>query len=122
MAKPKHANVDPDLLATFRRMVASVDGAEVKGDTTPYVSMNGNMYGSISKRGEIGLRLPKAERDAFLKAHDTTLFESIPGYFQREYVTVPPHLHGDAPFMAALFAQSHAYAQTLKPKATKRKK
>ena len=121
MPKQKHANVDPHLLMVFQRMASSVDGVEVKGDANPYVSMNGNMYASISKTGEIGVRLPKDARAQFIKAHNTTLYESIPGFFQREYVTVPSRLHADKTFMAQLFAQSHAYARTLKPKPTKRK-
>lgn len=120
MPRKKHANVDPALLAVFRDMVAAVPGAEVKGDTTPYVSMNGNMYGAISKSGQIGMRLGKDQRAAFLDAHDTTLFESIPGFVQKEYVTVPPHLLADRDTLRALFRDAHAYALTLKPKATKR--
>ena len=67
MPKQKHVSVPPDLLEAFRTMVQAVPGVDVKGDANPYVAMNGNMYASISKAGEIGVRLPKAEREAFLK-------------------------------------------------------
>jgi len=120
MPKPKHVDVDPVVLDVYRRMVESVPGAEVKGDTIPYTSINGNMYSSISKANRIGVRLPKDARDAFLEQHGTTLFEALPGFFQKEYVAVPEAIYQDADTLASLFRASHDYASSLKPKKTTR--
>lgn len=122
MAKKKHQNVDPEVLAAFQQMAGAVAGVVIKGDTSPYVSINGNMYGSISKAGVIGMRLPKAAREAFMETHGSGLHEPFPGFHQKEYVAVPAELHRDTVAMRALFAESHAYAAGLKPKATTRKK
>lgn len=121
MTKAKHQDVDVRVLEVYRAMVASVPGAEVKGDTMPYTSLNGNMYSSVSKQNQIGVRLPAGAREAFLAEHNATLYESIPGYVQKEYVAVPASLYGDAKALAALFQASHEYAASLKPKAAKRK-
>jgi hypothetical protein len=109
------------VLEVYRQMVAAVPEAEVKGDTMPYTSLNGNMYSSVSKANQIGVRLRAEEREAFLREHGTTLYESIPGYIQKEDVAVPESMFGDPDALAALFRASHAYAASLKPKATKRK-
>jgi hypothetical protein len=42
-------------------MVASQPGAVQKGDTIPYTSVNGNMYGFLAKGDFVGLRLRGTE-------------------------------------------------------------
>jgi hypothetical protein len=121
MPKDKHANVDPAVLDAYRRMLAGVPEAELKGAECPYTSLNGNMYSNISRANVIGLRLGPADRAAFLAKFNGTLFESIPGFIQKEYVAVPAALLDDTPTLQDYFQRSHAYAGTLRPKATQQR-
>jgi hypothetical protein len=111
---------DPAVLAAYDAMIASVPGVVRKGDAIPYTSINGNMYSSISKADKIGIRLAKADLEAFLTTHKTTLFEALPGFLQKEYASVPPALLADVPTLQAWFRKSHAYASGLRPKKTTR--
>jgi len=119
MAKSKNTT-DPAVLAAYDAMIAGVLGVVRKGDAIPYTSINGNMYSSISKADRIGLRLAKDDLEVFLTTHQTTLFEGLPGFFQKEYVSVPPALLTDVPVLQAWFRKSHAYASGLRPKKTTR--
>jgi TfoX/Sxy family transcriptional regulator of competence genes len=119
MAKPDHIP-DPAVVAAFDRMIAGVPGVTRKGDTLPYVSINGNMYASISKANIIGLRLSEADLAEFLNAHGTQLFEGVPGHFLREYAAIPASMLDDTEFLQRWFRRSHADASALKPKKTTR--
>ena len=122
MAKGKFENVDPQVLDAYMRMIAGVDGVEARGAAAPYTSLNGNMYSSISKFNEIGLRLGKADREEFLEKYDTRLYHSIPGYVQREYVTIPQSMLGNTRTLRSWFRRSFEYVSSLKPKPTTKKK
>ena len=39
----------------------------------PYTSLNAHMFSVLHKDGSVALRLPAAEREAFLKKYKTTL-------------------------------------------------
>ena len=54
-------------------------------------------------------------------AHHKTAPVEQYGAIMKEYVAVPEALAADPDQVAALFAQSVAYAETLKPKKTTRK-
>ena len=64
---------------------------ERKGATMPYTSLNGHMFSYLSKTGTLALRLPAAERDAFIKKYKTKLCEQY-GIVQKEYVEAPDSL------------------------------
>ena len=113
---------DPDVLAAYSKMIAAVDGVELKGATTPYTSLNGHMFSSISKADRIGLRLSKDDREAFMEKYDSGLFESLPGFFQKEYVAIPVDMHDDTRSLRRWFRKSHEYVSGLKPKKTAKKK
>lgn len=59
-----------DALAIFERLIAASDGIERKGKALPYASLNGNMFAFIAGDGAVALRLSKADRAPFLRAHD----------------------------------------------------
>ena len=120
MPKPKFAEVDPVVLAAYMAAIAATPGAEPKGATRPYTSVNGNMTSSISGDNVIGLRLAPADRLAFCERFDTTLFEGLPGFIQKEYVAVPASMLTDAPTLAQYFKLSFEYVSRLKPKPTTR--
>lgn len=121
MAKKKFEDVDPDVLAAYLKMIEGVDGVEAKGAAAPYTSLNGNMYSSISKFNEIGLRLEKGQREEFLEKYDTRLYHSIPGYVQREYVTIPESMLGNTRTLRSWFRKSYEYVSSLPAKPTKKK-
>ena len=121
MAGKKPFPTDPAVLAAYKAMIAAVPDVALKGATTPYTSLNGNMFSSVSKANRIGLRLSKEDREAFLAQYETTLFEALPGFFQKEYVAIPVDMHTDIKALQGWFRRSHAYVASLKPKKTTRK-
>lgn len=102
-------------------MVATLPGVDRKGADNPYTALNGNMFSLLlSPEGRLALRLPKDEREQFLKKYKTTLFESY-GAVMQEYVAVPDKLLPKTKELQKYFAISHTYAKTLKAKPTKTK-
>ncbi|HTD41650.1 MAG TPA: hypothetical protein VK671_13570, partial [Mucilaginibacter sp.] len=91
-----------DRIALYNQLVESHPGAERKGDTVPYTSLNGNMYSYISKDGFLALRLGKDDREAFLEKYNTTLVYSY-AIIQKDYVTVPDSLLQDIDEMKPYF-------------------
>ena len=108
-------------LALYTKLVATQPGAEVKGDTVPYTSLNGHMFSALHKDGTVALRLPSADREAFLKKYRTTLAAHY-GVVQPEYVVVPDALLAKTAELKPHFAASIAYVSTLKAKASTTKK
>ena len=121
-AKKKEFITEPKVLAAYKKMIEGEPGVEWKGATHPYTSLNGNMYSMISKANEIGIRLGKEDREAFMEKYDTTLFEGVPGYFMKDYVAIPANLHGNTRALRSWFRKSFAHASSLKPKPTTKKK
>jgi len=120
MAK-KVSPIAAQVLESYRKIVASVDGVELKGATMPYTSVNGNMFSFLDSEGRLGLRLPEVERESFMKKHHTELCQAH-GTILKEYVLVPEAVFRDARKMKTYFASSYEYARSLKEKATTRKK
>jgi hypothetical protein len=116
-ASPAHA----DKLELYRKLVAANPNVELKGASMPYTSANGNMFSFLTKEGQLALRLPDEEREAFLKKYKTALCEQH-GRVMAEYVVVPDALLKKTQELAKHFATSCAYANSLKPKPTTRKK
>ncbi len=78
------------------------------------------MFSCLHPSGSLALRLPKEEREKFLKRYKTTLFE-VHGVVQKEYVTVPEALLRNTKELRPYFEMSYRYVQTLKPKPSKKK-
>jgi hypothetical protein len=74
------------------------------------------MFSYLHSSGLMALRLPKEEREGFLKKYRSTLFRS-----QKEYVTVPDHLLQKTAELKKYLDLSYEYVNSLKPKATKRR-
>lgn len=94
---------------------------ERKGATVPYTSLNGHMFSYLSKEGKLALRLPAAEREAFLKEYKAKLCEAY-GKVQPEYVEVPDSLLSSTKELKKFFDSSYEYVGSLKPKPTTKKK
>jgi len=108
------------VLELYEKLVATIPKMERKGDTVPYTSLNGHMFSYLGKTGELALRLPEAEREAFLKKYKTKLCE-LYGVVQKEYVMVPESLLRKTTELKPYFEASYAYVGTLKPKPTRKK-
>ena len=115
------AKAPPEQVAQYERLLATLPAFERKGAAMPYTSVNGNMFTILGADGVMGQRLSPADREAFMTEHGATLYEAY-GAVMKEYVAVPPALLADTAALAPWLAKSWAYAQTLKPKATTRKK
>ncbi len=122
MAGQKKGDIPPEKVALYEKAVATLPGVERKGADNPFTSLNGNMFSLLSAQTEtLALRLPKEEREAFLKKYKSKLFE-VYGTVMKEYVTVPDALLRNTKELQKYMALSYEYAKTLKPKASKKKR
>jgi TfoX/Sxy family transcriptional regulator of competence genes len=122
MSAQKKSPIPADRVDLYEKLLASIPEIERKGADNPYTSLNGNMFSLLlSPSGRLALRLPKEEREEFLKKHKTTLFEAY-GAVMKEYVAVPDELLKKTKALGKYLALSYEYAKTLKPKPTKAKK
>lgn len=110
-------SIPADRLANYERLVATNPAVLRKGKSNPYTSMNGHMFTLLGPTGTLALRLPKGEREQFLKKFKTTLFESH-GHVMPEFVTVPDRLLTNTLALQPYFAKSYAYVCSLKPKSS----
>ncbi len=62
-------------LALYERLVATNPDVPRKGATMPYTSVNGHMFSFLGKERAVALRLPTAEREAFMRKYKTGLSE-----------------------------------------------
>ena len=116
----KASDIPAAKLELYEKLVATVAAADRKGASMPYTSRNGHMFSFLDPEGQLSLRLPEAEREAFLAEHDTRLSEQH-GRVMKEYVVVPESVFDRPAILEAAFAVSIAYIRTLKPKPTRRK-
>ena len=122
MTPQKKSPIPAEKVALYEKAVATLPGVERKGADNPYTSLNGNMFSLLSAVTEtMALRLPKEEREAFLKKYKSKLFE-VYGAVMKEYVTVPDALLKNTKELQKYMALSHEYAKTLKPKASTKKR
>jgi TfoX/Sxy family transcriptional regulator of competence genes len=106
-------------LALYAALIATHPEVERKGKSSPYTSVNGNMFTILSADGTLGMRLAHADRNAFIETYGTGLHEAH-GAVTKEYVAVPPELLARTRELKPYLAKSYDYAKSLKPKATKR--
>jgi TfoX/Sxy family transcriptional regulator of competence genes len=109
-----------DRVALYDRLIATNPKIERKGDANPYTSLSGNMF-TLLHQSRLAIRLPEDEREKFLKKYKTRLFEAY-GTVMKEYVAVPDDLLEKTKELKKYLDLSYQYAQTLKPKPTKKKR
>jgi TfoX/Sxy family transcriptional regulator of competence genes len=114
------AHYDKNLLL-YEKLVATNPAVERKGDTMPYTSCNGHMFSLFTKEGQLALRLPEEEREAFLRKYKTKLCVQY-NTVMKEYVIVPETLLKRTSELKKFFDLSLAHVSSLKPKPTTRKK
>ena len=108
-------------LVLYEKVVDAMPDVERKGDTMPYTSLNGHMFSLLHNDGSVALRLPPADREAFVKKYKTALASQY-GIVQPEYVIVPDALLAKTNDLLRFFQISFAYVGSLKPKPTTKKK
>jgi hypothetical protein len=107
-------------VALYDALLAMNPAIKRKGATMPYTSVNGNMFSLLTVDGTLALRLPAADREAFLKRYQTKLCEQY-GVVMKEYVQVPPSLLQNTRALAKYLDVSYRYACSLKAKPTTKK-
>jgi TfoX/Sxy family transcriptional regulator of competence genes len=117
-ASKKTAHSDAELL--YDRLIATIPLIERKGAANPYTAINGNMF-TLLHQSRLAIRLPKDEREKFLKKYKTRLFEAY-GAVMPEYVSVPDAMLDNTKDLKKYLELSYAYAKTLKPKPTRKKR
>jgi TfoX/Sxy family transcriptional regulator of competence genes len=122
MSARKKRPIPAEKVELYEKLLATIPEIERKGADNPYTSVNGNMFSLLlSPEGRMALRLPEDEREAFLEKYKTKLYEAY-GTVMKEYVAVPDGLLGKTKELQKYLKLSYAYAKTLKPKATKKKR
>jgi hypothetical protein len=122
MSAQKKSPIPAEKVALYEKLLATQPEIERKGADNPYTAVNGNMFSLlVSPEGRMALRLPKEEREQFLKKYKTTLFEAY-GAVMQEYVAVPDGLLAKTKELQKYLAVSYAYTKTLKPKVSKKKR
>ena len=105
----------------YEALVATQPGIERKGKSSPYTSVNGNMFTVLAADGTLGMRLAAADRDAFIATYGTGLYQAH-GTVMKEYVAVPADMLARTSELAPYLAKSYTYAKSLQPKSTTRRK
>jgi len=105
----------------FLKLVETIPEIQPKGKTTPYTSYNGNMFTVFSTAAKLGMRMSKENQAAFAEKYGTGAFISY-GATMKDYVEVPDDLLARTDELSEWFSKSWEFAQSLKPKATKKKK
>lgn len=118
MGKAK-GSAPADKAALYSKLVSTFPQVEEKGATLPYTAVNGNMFSILRPDDVVCLRLPEQERTAFVAKFKTDPVVMY-GAVMKEYVALPDALLSRTREAARYFATSFAYAESLKPKATKR--
>src|SRR6266516_2932696 len=91
MSTKKESNIPADKSLLYDNLIATNSNIDRKGDRNPYTSYNGHMFTFLSAKGVLAIRLPKKERELFLKKYKTGLMESY-RVVMKEYVEVPDSL------------------------------
>ncbi len=111
-------------LALYEALVATDPSIERKGVTVPYTSISGKMFSFLSPTGDLRLRLPPDEREAFMKKYRTKPVVTH-GVDMEDWVAVPAALLTRTAELRPYLARSRAYADKLgtkRPKTTAKRK
>jgi hypothetical protein len=115
MATAKKSKIPPEKLELYEKLIATNPDIKRKGDVHPYTSQNGHMFTYLDQSGTLGIQLPPAELDAFLKKYKSTLFVSY-GVVKKDWATVPDALLKKTKELKKYLDISYEHTKTLKPK------
>lgn len=102
-------------LNVYQQLIDATENVALKGKTMPYTSSNGHMFSQLNKDGDIGIRLPKDEQQAFLETYNAELFKSY-GAIMKGYVCIPETLYDDIKLLSTYFKKGLDYVNSLEPK------
>jgi hypothetical protein len=108
-------------LELYDALIATHPEIQRKGKSSPYTSVNGNMFTILSPDGTLGMRLAGADRDTFTATYRTGLYQAH-GTVMKEYVAIPAGLLARTAELAPYLARSYDYTKSLKPKPTARRR
>lgn len=106
-------------LTAVCELVAGSDDLAIKGKTTAYTAMNGNMFSFLSPDGVLAFRLSEQDKATFetqFGPSEVIQYNSV----MRGYVEIGPDLIRNSAELARWYSKSVAYASTLKAKPTKK--
>jgi hypothetical protein len=101
-------------VALYEALIATHPEVERKGKSSPYTSINGNMFTILSADGVLGMRLGAADREAFVEAFGTGLYEAH-GAVMKEYVAVPAELLAETERLAPYLARATTTREASSP-------
>jgi TfoX/Sxy family transcriptional regulator of competence genes len=119
MSKPS-PKAPAENVALYEALRKTNPANERKGAAMPYTSVNGNRFNLLTPDGTLALRLPAAEREAFLKRFETALTVQY-GAVMKQYIRVPPSLLKNTRELAKYLDISYRYACSLKTEPTTKK-
>jgi len=99
-------------VALYDSLLATEPGIERKGATIPYTSANGKMFTYLSPMGELRLRLPALDREAFMTKYGTKPVVQH-GVLMKDWVAVPAALSARIAELKPYLKKSRAYARQL---------
>lgn len=114
-------DIPQENLVLYDKLIKTNSELERKGVKLPYTLFNGHRFTFLSESGIAALRLPRDEREAFLKKYKTTLMESH-GAVMNEYVAIPENLLKKTNELKKYLDIRYEYVKTLKPKTRKKSK
>jgi hypothetical protein len=109
--KPK-STIPAAKLALYEKLIATDPNTQRKGATIPYTSANGKMFTYLSPTGDLRLRLPPDERQAFMKKYKTKVVVQH-GVVMKDFVAVPPELLARTAELKKYLAISRGFAEQL---------
>jgi TfoX/Sxy family transcriptional regulator of competence genes len=113
---------DAALAAALAECLAGFDARKQQMFGCPVWFAGDNMFTGV-KGGTVFLRLSEDDRAAISEECDEIApFEPRPGFFMKEYVSLPETVLSDAGFMQKWLLNSYAYTVSLPPKEKKSKK
>jgi hypothetical protein len=115
LAAAKKSKILPEKLELYEKLIATNPSIDRRGAVHPYTSLNGHMFTYLDQTGTLGIRLPEAELETFLKKHKTKLFESY-GVVKKDWATVPDVLLENTKDLAKYLKINREYVKTLKLK------
>ena len=116
-AKKSTSTIPSAKLALYQKLIATDPSIERKGATIPYTSANGKMFTYLSPTGDLRLRLPPDEREAFMKKYKTKVVVQH-GVVMKDFVAVPPALFARTAQLKKYLAISRVFATQLGTKQT----
>ena len=116
-AKKSMSTIPVAKLALYEKLIATDPSIERKGATIPYTSANGKMFTYLSPTGDLRLRLPPDEREAFMKKYKAKVVVQH-GVVMKDFVAVPPGLLARTGDLKKYLAISRGFATQLGTKQT----